>query len=222
MESQNIDPAGYPNDVSSPEPNATTDLRRARRERGMNAVIDTAVEVFVNGEEYPTASEIAERSGVSTSSLFRYFASIDDLRDRVAERYIEQHRDLLESDLPDGANFEQRTRAFVDLRIRAGATLGPMNRRLQRRMTNEPGLKPIRARFRSILTGQVEAHFDAELAALTTARRADLIALLDSMTSIEAFQILHENHDRTETQIRRTWLGALQAILPTAPTPDVP
>ncbi|MEL6981563.1 MAG: hypothetical protein AAFO29_03980, partial [Actinomycetota bacterium] len=78
------------------------------------------------------------------------------------------------------------------------------------------GLVPIRSRFRSIVAEQVPTHFDPELASTTPARRADLIATIDSMTSIEAFLILQDTHQRSETQVRRSWLAAIDAIL--APT----
>jgi AcrR family transcriptional regulator len=195
------------------ETETTHDLRHARRERGVNAVLETALEIFMDGNERPTATEIARRAGVSTSSLFRYFSSIDDLRAQVAERYMEEHQDVLEPHPPDGADYQERLRLFVDLRIRAGSTLGPVNRRMQGRVFDEPALIPIQTRFRAILATQIETHFESELARVTPARRADLIALLDSMTSIEAFRILHETHDRTESQVRRSWLPALDAIL---------
>lgn len=203
--------------MSETEPAPAPDLRRARRERGVNAVLDTALEIFMEGNERPTANEIARRAGVSTSSFFRYFASIDDLRGQVAARYVEQNRELLEPRPATGAGFEERRRCFVDLRIRTGATLGPMSRRLQGRVVEDPTLGPIQEQFRAILANQVDTHFDAELATITPARRADLIALIDSMTSIEAFQILRETHGRSDTQIRRSWSAALDALLETSP-----
>ncbi len=186
----------------------------------MNAVLDTALEVFLEGDEQPTANEIARRAGVSTSSFFRYFASIDDLRAQAAARYVERNRDILDPGLPATADFEERHRRFVDLRIRAGVILGPASRRLQGRVVAEPGLAPMQEQFRALLTSQVTTCFAAELASTTPARRADLIALIDSMTSIEAYQILHETHGRTDAQIRRVWSSALGAILETISPPD--
>lgn len=206
--------------MTETEPTPEPDLRRARRERGVNAVLDTALEVFLEGDERPTANEIARRAGVSTSSFFRYFASIDDLRTQAAARYVERNRELLEPGLPATADFEDRHRRFVDLRIRAGVTLGPASRRLQGRAAAEPGLVPIQEQFRALLASQVTTCFAAELASATPARRADLIALIDSMTSIEAYQILHETHGRTDAQIRRAWSSALGAILETISPPD--
>lgn len=190
------------------------DLRRARRERGVNAVLDVAFEIFMDGSEQPTAAEIAKRAGVSTSSLFRYFTSIDDLRAQVAARYLELNRDILEPDLPPGADYEVRSRQFVDIRIRAGATLGPIRLRLQGRAADDPAFIPIQTQLRTIVGNQVMTHFEPELAATTPARRADLTALIDAMTSLAAYRTMHDIHGRTEAQVRRSWLAALEVLLP--------
>ncbi len=179
----------------------------------MNAVLDTAFEIFMDGTERPTATEIAERAGVSTSSLFRYFSSLDDLRAQVAARFLEDHRDLLDPDLPPGAEYEARIRLFVDLRIRAATTLGPMSRRLQGRAIDEPSLAPIQSHFRALLAKQVTTHFGPELGSAGPARRSDLIAVVDAMTSMEAFGILSDTHGRTEAQVRRSWRAAVAAVL---------
>ena len=191
----------------------SSDLRRARRERGVNAVLDVALDIFTSGTRRPSANEIARRAGVSTSSFFRYFDSIDDLRNQVADRYLEQHRQLLEPSVPDGAELDERRQRFVEVRIRAGAAFGPVQRSLSGRAADEPGLLPIQARFRAVLARQVEAHFGPELADATPARRDDLVAVVDTMTSIDAYRILRETHERSDTQIRRAWLAAIDAVL---------
>ncbi len=195
------------------EQTETPDLRRARRERGRTAVLDTAFEIFLSGNERPTASEIARRAGVSTSSLFRYFESIDDLRMQVAARFLDDHRDVLQPEPPAGAGYDQRRQLFVDLRIRLATTIGPMSRRLQGRVVDEPGLLPIQTTFRSLLAEQVTTHFDPELSAMTQAGRHDLAGLIDAMTSIEAYRTLHEVHERSETQIRRSWRSAIDTLV---------
>lgn len=169
----------------------------------------------MNGNERPTAAEIARRAGVSTSSLFRYFASIDDLRLQVASRFLDDHRDVLDPQPPTGADYDQRRRLFVDLRIRLATTVGPMSQRLQGRLVDEPGLLPIQTTFGRLLADQVTTYFDPELSMLTKARRDDLVGLVDSLTSIEAFRILHEIHDRSEPQVQRSWRSAIDTLLRT-------
>ena len=56
------------------------DGRRARRERGRSAVIDAAFALAEEGKIPLTTELVAERSGVSAASIFRYFDGLDDLQ----------------------------------------------------------------------------------------------------------------------------------------------
>lgn len=168
------------------------------------------------GNERPTADEIARRAGVSTSSFFRYFEGIEDLRSQASARFVDRHRDLLEPTLPEGLDTEERVRRFVDLRIRAGVTLGPIGLRLQGRIADEPALVPMQSRVRSVLAAQVGLYLEAELSALSPARRADLTALIDSLTSLDAYRTLSETHGRSEAQVRRVWRSAIAMLLSTS------
>ena len=50
-----------------------TDGRTARRDRNREAVLDAALALFTAGELEPTAAAVAERSGVSLRSVYRYW-----------------------------------------------------------------------------------------------------------------------------------------------------
>ena len=55
------------------------DGRRLRREANRQAVIDALVSLYADGHYLPSAAEVAERSGLSPRSVFRYFDDTDDL-----------------------------------------------------------------------------------------------------------------------------------------------
>ncbi len=56
-----------------------TDGRHARRHRATEAVVTATIDLFAEGELYPTAQQIAARAGVSLRSLFRYADSLERL-----------------------------------------------------------------------------------------------------------------------------------------------
>ena len=62
-----------------PDPTVTVAGRRARRERNRTAVIDAMFELIAEGKVPPPAEALAERAGVSVSSIFRYFDNLDEL-----------------------------------------------------------------------------------------------------------------------------------------------
>ena len=49
------------------------DGRTARRDRGRTAALEAALELFEDGNLEPTPEEIAERAGISSRSMYRYF-----------------------------------------------------------------------------------------------------------------------------------------------------
>ena len=66
---------------------------------------------------------------------------------------------------------------------------------------------------RSMLTRQLRACFDPEIDGLTPSDAADLIAVLDSLTSPEAFELMTRAHARTHQQIARAWQAGLLALM---------
>src|SRR5437764_99636 len=55
------------------------DGRAARRDRGREAVLDAVIALFEEGHVRPTPEAVAERSGVSVRSVYRYYEDRDDL-----------------------------------------------------------------------------------------------------------------------------------------------
>src|SRR6185312_6061085 len=58
---------------------AVVDGRTARKDRNMVAVLDAVLELFVRGDLIPSPEAIAQRSGVSLRSVYRYLAASRDL-----------------------------------------------------------------------------------------------------------------------------------------------
>ena len=72
------------------------DGRRARRDRGREAVTEAMIDLVLEGHVPPTAEQVAARAGVSVASLFRYFETLDELRRATIQRYHERFAHLIE------------------------------------------------------------------------------------------------------------------------------
>jgi AcrR family transcriptional regulator len=55
------------------------DGRTARRDRNRDAVLDAVLDLFAEDALAPSAVQVAERSGVSLRSVYRYFDDTDEL-----------------------------------------------------------------------------------------------------------------------------------------------
>ena len=69
------------------------------------------------------------------------------------------------------------------------------------------------ARSRSQLADQTSAHFATETAQLTPAEASNLLAVIDAMTSPEAYEVLRAAHGRSDRQIAQSWTRSIEAIL---------
>ena len=79
------------------------------------------------------------------------------------------------------------------------------------------------ARSRSQLSDQTRSHFATEAAQLTPAEASNLIAVIDALTSPEAYDVLRAAHGRSDRQIAQSWTRSIEAILTGWPgiEPDV-
>ena len=69
------------------------------------------------------------------------------------------------------------------------------------------------AQTRSSFAGQLRSHFSPELGELTPARAEDLVALIDGLTSFEAWDLQHSGFERSDRQIRRAWVAGVRALV---------
>ncbi len=193
------------------------DGRTARRERNRSAVIDAHLDLLLETGRPPTPDAVASRSGVSMSSLFRYFDTLDDLLQHAVAVFFDRYGTWFEiPDIGEGPAEARRDR-FVDARIRLHEKVAPIARSVRVQAQLGGPIATQLQELRATLAAQIRTHFAPELAAFSPAeaeRRADAI---DALTSFEAFDLLRDGHQRTTREIHRTWTVALDAILAPGP-----
>ena len=189
----------------------TVDGRRARRERGRVAVIDAMFELLQEGKVPPTTELIAERSGVSVASIFRYFDGIDDLQLQTLQRFRERFEPLLRRDI--AGDLPERIESFVgsrlDLYERAGAIMAVGRLRA---LEHEP-LVAASAQMRGALADQVRRTFATETEGSAPGRTADLVAVVDALTSLESWDVMRKTHARSRPQIAQAWGQGISALI---------
>jgi AcrR family transcriptional regulator len=195
------------------EAQPVTDGRRARRRRGRQAVIEATLDLVFEGHVPPTVEQIAQRAGVSAASVFRYFDTLDDLRDATTEVFLDRHAHLF--DIPDVGEGPLATRIdnFVASRVALYESAEPMARLIRLRAHDQVGAARMVHRLRSARADQVRSHFDGELGAMTPTVRDDMAMVIATMTSFEVWDQARHDHRRTAAQLRRAWAAALMKVL---------
>ena len=196
------------------------DGRTARKDRNMVAVLDAVLELFVKGDLIPSPEAIAQRSGVSLRSVYRYLAASRDLVHAAIERHLERVGPLFALDRIGEGPFAARVEDFVAARLRLYQAIAPMARAAQARtrMRATPASEIIKESLnvrRGLLRVQLSRHFAAELA--TFGGRADaILAAADALTQIETIDWYLVDGGYTLTQTREALVTGLDRLL----TPD--
>ena len=191
------------------------DGRRARRERGRTAVIDAMFDLLQDGKIPPPVDLVAERSGVSVSTIFRYFQNLDTLQVQTFERFLERFGPLIAPcgapDAPRSSRIAGFAAARLDLYEQAG-TIMAVGR--LRALEHEP-LVGATSRMRGLLAEQVRSWFDTEMRAAPGTASADLAPAVDAFTSLEAWDVMRRTHSCSRPQIDRTWQRGIAALCDT-------
>jgi AcrR family transcriptional regulator len=177
--------------VSTPAATATTvDGRTARRDRNRDAVLDAVIELFTEGQVGLAAADVAERSGVSLRSVYRYFDDLEALARAAIARQMERFAPLAElGDLGEGP-LDERIDRTVEGRMRLYEAIGPTRRAALQRAPANPIIADQLERTRRLLQEQVDAMFAPELAALPATERGEVEAAIDVLLGFEAFDHL--------------------------------
>lgn len=189
-----------------------SDGRNLRRERNRTAVIEAVFSLVQEGKAPPPVEAVAERAGVSVSSIYRNFDGLADMQrqalDHAHQRWAASY------EVNDAAeSLEVRVKSHVRSRIELFEAGGALMRIARGRALDHEHMIEGLARLRARFADQTRERFAAEVQRLTPAAAADLLAMVDTITSPESFELMTAGHARTSRQISRAWVSTLTAVL---------
>ena len=188
------------------------DGRRVRREQNVEAVVEAMLDLLGEGELNPAAAQVAERSGVSLRSVFRYFDDMDSLTELAIARQMERaahHFDLIEAT----GDVEERATALARRRLEQHDHLAPYARAAMVRAHQYPAVAKGLATRRDALRRQVEVLFAPELDAMDPRTRDEVLAALEAVTSIEVVETMVTHRKLSAPRVEATLRRATLAIL---------
>lgn len=206
------DPNG-PDTPDSPDDPETSDGRRLRRSRNRETVVDALLALYNEGNLDPSAADVAERSGLSPRSLFRYFTDVDDLARAAIDRQyaILLPRALIELDTD--APLEERAKSLVERRVTVFEIVGNVGLVARLRAPFEPVIAEQLTGIRSQMRAQIEALFPKELKALGAARGRAALAAIDSLCTFEVYHLWRGDQGLETAEITTLMTGAVLALL---------
>ena len=192
---------------------ASIDGRRARRDRNRETVVDAILSLYREGNVSPSLDEIAERSGVSHRSVFRYFEDLDEL-DRVAiERHFLTLEPYLELDGSVAEELDGRVAQFVDHRLALYEFAAPVARVGRVRALQSDILMDNLSRNRSRLRRQAREHFRADLDQLASDEADGLTNAMTTLLTFEAIETMRFHQGLSKSATRDSLVAAIGRIL---------
>jgi len=189
------------------------DGRTARRDRNRTAVLDAVLELFSEDNLRPSAEQVAQRSGVSLRSVYRYVANSDDLVRAAIERQTERQMPHYVIDGLGQGTFAHRLDVFVEARLALYEAVAPTARASALRAPTNALIREQLGLRRRRLRDQVEQQFAPELDRLAAPVRAAVLDAVDALTQIETIELARhlEHHDAAQT--RAMLVTGLRALL---------
>jgi len=189
------------------------DGRTARRDRNRDAVLDAVHELFVERRSVPTVESVAERSGVSLRSIYRYFPDVSQLMTAALARRVENAEPLFQlAGLGEGA-LKDRVLRFVDHRLDIYELAAPTIRAAFSLSGSAVAIRDQIERRRQLLRDQAAQHFAPELAGCGADRAQEVLAAIEVVCQFESLELLREQRGMTVEESRRVLVAAVTALL---------
>ncbi|MEX0848243.1 MAG: TetR/AcrR family transcriptional regulator [Ilumatobacteraceae bacterium] len=189
------------------------DGRRARRDRNRETVVDAYLALVREGEMHPSVADVADRSGVSHRSVFRYFADKDELARVAIERQLAWASSLAPITVSPTAPLDDRIEALVEQRVAVFERIGSVGRLSRSLATNQPIIAQQLDRSRRFFRKQVRVLFERELAALGDTDSGDALGAIDVVCSYEAYDLLRRDQGMSQARASRTMARSVRALL---------
>lgn len=174
-------------------PAGTIDGRAARRERNIAAVLDVVVEMFTEGDLFPTVEQVSKRSGISVRSIYRYFEDPATLQDAAITRHRAGTTALAHLAAIGEGPLETRIENLVSMRVHLHEQIGSTYRATVHSAPNHVRLRDELARNRNAFREQFERQFEPELSAHRGPKRDAIVAAGDVLTQLDSIDFLRRH-----------------------------
>lgn len=195
------------------KPAGKIDGRVARSQRTRAAVLDALLALLDEGQFKPPAKVIAERSGVSTRSIFQHFPDLETLFIAAVDHGVNRFAAAVQPIEPALA-LKARITALVDQRFTLFEQAGNVYWAGQIATPLSPTLKATFAHVEYALRIQIGITFKAELAVLRKPKRLTQISRIAAATGFHHWYALRRVEMLDESVARMAMSEALASLLP--------
>lgn len=196
---------------------ASADGRHLRAQRNRDLVVDAILDLFEEGIADIDAATLAERSGVSVRSVYRYFEDREALVLEGVARHGQRLAEQLVLDLDLSVPLAERLEGFLTFRIDRYRRLERLIEVTRYHAYRLPEVADTFAQRRAWVRTQLAEVFAPELADRAPGERHRLLASLDVATDFDSWRLLTAAHGMDDAEVRSTMTAMVHAVLGGAP-----
>ena len=161
----------------------------------------------------PSLDQIAERSGVSHRSVFRYFEDLDELYQVAIDRHFAAIEPFVELDEPIADDLEGRVVQYVTHRLQLYERIAPVARAARMRAPLSELLTDNMNRNKSRMRKQTRVHFRSDLEALPADERNALTNALTTLLTFEAIETMRFDQRLSKRATSEALVAAVRRLL---------
>ena len=194
-------------------PASAIDGRSLRRERNRQDIVNALLELIENGETDITAALIANKAGLSERSIFRYFDDVSDLHRSVCDQAFSKEIALALIDDAGTGSLDTKIENFINQRVRnytMNEKIAPAARSFA---FKNPIIKNQIVRGRKLLRIQIIKHFEEELSALDKQQQQAAVAIIDSLTTFESYDMMRSDQKMSVHTIKSILTESIRKAL---------
>ena len=178
------------------------DGRTRRRLNSYERAVDAFLDLVEEGNDAPTAQQIADRSGISVRTVFRVTEDIESLHAAGILRQMERTAHLYVT-LPSSGPLTNRLRELVKNRVEVFEAIAPVRRFADRIAASSASIAEGLELHHLVLRTQVAEVFERELKEKPRHRRATALDAIDVAASWETWEVLRRGKGLSVTSAAR-------------------
>ena len=186
------------------------DGRTMRAERNRQVVVEAFFLLLKEGVAQPTAQVVADKAGVSTSTLFRLYEDLEAIHCAVLRHRFEQLQHLM-VDVPLNLPLEEKIRQLVTLRSKFYEQVAPVRRFVVGQRATSKYLAEGLEMNEGLFFQQIRRLFAAELGTIEC--REDILYSIDNLVSWESWQRLRSVQRLSVRKSKQVISSALLRLL---------
>jgi AcrR family transcriptional regulator len=188
-----------------------SDGRNLRRTQSRERAVDAVLDLIEDGVAWPTAQQIAERSGISIRTVFRLTEDVESLLASAVQRQAERVAPLYVT-LPTEGSTATRIRALVKSRARIFETIAPVRRVGEQLALRSPHVAQGLDWHHRLLRVQVATLFEPELSDRRGVAAEDTLNAADVVAGWETWEQLRRLKGLTEHEAARVVRRLLESV----------